>query len=304
MIIRMTRVRIAGPRSLLDATLRLLQDLEVVHVVRPAIPGTHPLPPDGEARRLRRILDDAEAALRSLKSSLAAPGKAPAVTIDLPRSAALARRTRRKAERIALALSKLEDERLVLLRYQEFLSAFEPLLDREITWPDGHAFYVVLRAGAGDAVQRLRASLAAAVDGELELFHLENHVGRIAAVRVSLGDRAKGAAAHAAPGADDTMMRRARTRVVEYVRELPPGVGQFNGRQRRTFVKPQRLENTVRFQVRIAANDQIETVPSRAQRCRRSVLKVLAAGHQLHARQPSSNFFRPRTEAPRAFRRH
>lgn len=170
MIIRMTRVRIAGPRSLLDATLRLLQDLEVVHVVRPAIPGTHPLPPDGEPRRLRRILDDDEAALRSLKATLAAPGKAPAVTIDLPRSAALARRTRRKAERIALALSKLEDERLVLLRYQEFLSAFEPLLDREITWPDGHAFYVVLRAGAGDAVQRLRASLAAAVDGELELF--------------------------------------------------------------------------------------------------------------------------------------
>ena len=44
----------------------------------------------------------------------------------------------------------------MLLRYQEFFSAFEPLLARELAWPDGHAFYVVLRAGAGDAVSRLR----------------------------------------------------------------------------------------------------------------------------------------------------
>lgn len=40
-MIRMTRVRIAGPRALLNRTLHLLQDLEVVHVVRPPIRQLH-----------------------------------------------------------------------------------------------------------------------------------------------------------------------------------------------------------------------------------------------------------------------
>ena len=168
MIIRMTRVRIAGPRALLDPTLRLLQDLEVVHVVRPSIPDARLSLPDREARRLERILEDDEAALRALGASSPARLRPPEA-VSLPRGAALARRTRRGAERIAHAIAALEDERLVLLRYQEFYAAFEPLLGSELAWPDGHAFYVVLRAGADDAVPRLRSSLDAAVDGEIEL---------------------------------------------------------------------------------------------------------------------------------------
>jgi V/A-type H+-transporting ATPase subunit I len=186
-MIRMTRVRIAGPTALLDQTLRLLQDLEVVHVVRPVIPGTHPVQPDGEARRLRRILDDDETALRLLPGPAIAPA---AMAVDLPRAAALARRTRRNAERIARRLSAFEDERLVLLRYQEFLSAFEPLLQREVTWPDGHAFYVVLRTGAGDAAARLRSSLEAAVDGEIELFSRLLPSGETAVLIMASGDAA------------------------------------------------------------------------------------------------------------------
>jgi len=167
-MIRMTRVRIAGPRTLLDRTLRVLQDLEVVHVVRAEIPGAHASPPGREARRLRRIVEDDEAALRSLKAPSVAsrPSVEP---VSLPRAAALARRTRRRAERLAGTLSALEDERVVLLRYQEFFAAFESLLEHELAWPDGRAFYVVLRAGAGDAVRRLRTSLDAAVDGQIEV---------------------------------------------------------------------------------------------------------------------------------------
>jgi len=168
-MVRMTRVRVAGPRALLDATLRVLQDLEVVHVVRPSMPGTHTIPPDREAGRLRQVLEDDEAALRLLRASPAAT-KPPVEPVSLPRAAALAGRTRRRAAQIAHRLSALEDERAVLLRYQEFFSAFESLLDRELAWPDGRAFYVVLRAGAPDAVHRLRSSLEAAVHGEVELF--------------------------------------------------------------------------------------------------------------------------------------
>jgi len=167
-MIQMTRVRIAGPRALLDPTLRVLQDLEVVHVVRPGIPDLHPAPPDRETRRLRRILEDDEAALGHLQVSPSASVRPPK-SVSLPKAAALARRTRRRAERIARKLAALGDERSVLLRYQEFFAAFAPLLDSELAWPDGRAFYVVLRVGAGDAVHRLRASLDAAVDGQIEL---------------------------------------------------------------------------------------------------------------------------------------
>jgi V/A-type H+-transporting ATPase subunit I len=166
-MIRMTRVRIAGPRALLDGTLRVLQDLEVVHVVRPAIPGPQGTPVDRESLRLRRILDDDETALRLLQASPSSG--APPGAVALPRAAALARRTRRSAERIARALAALEDERNVLLRYEEFFAAFDSLLGHELAWPDGRAFYVVLRAGAADAIHRLRSSLDAAVDGEIEL---------------------------------------------------------------------------------------------------------------------------------------
>jgi V/A-type H+-transporting ATPase subunit I len=168
MMMRMARVRIAGPSPMLDRTLRVLQDLEVVHVIRPAIPAISSAPPDRETRRLRRILDDDEAALRSLAVP---PSRStgPPASVSLPRGAALARRTRRAGERIARALAALEDERNVLLRYEEFFAAFEPLLDSELAWPDGRAFYVVLRVGAHEAAHRLRTTLEAAVGGEIEL---------------------------------------------------------------------------------------------------------------------------------------
>ena len=67
-----------------------------------------------------------------------------------------ARRVRRRADALAAAASSLEDERRMLLRYREFFQAFEALAGRELTWPDGQAFYVVLRAGAGGAADGTR----------------------------------------------------------------------------------------------------------------------------------------------------
>jgi len=167
-IVRMTRVRVAGPRVLLDRTLGVLQDAAVVHVTRPALPETGIGPYDRERRSLRRILEDDETALRLLGAGLPLPRRG-VPELSLPRAAALARRTRRRAERIARAISDLEDERVVLLRYQEFVSAFRPLLESELAWPDGRAFYVVLRAGARRAVQRLREHLEVTVDGQVEV---------------------------------------------------------------------------------------------------------------------------------------
>ena len=164
----MTRVRIAGPRAQLDRALVVLQDVGVVHLVKPAIEGPAAPPTNGEVKHLRRILSDAETALRLLGARLdtATPAREPA---DLPAEALRAGRARRKAEKLARATAALEDERTLLRRYAEFFKAFEALLGEELGWPDGHAFYVVLRAGAADAADRLRASLEAAVGGEMEL---------------------------------------------------------------------------------------------------------------------------------------
>jgi V/A-type H+-transporting ATPase subunit I len=166
-IIPMTRVRIAGPRGRLDQALGVLQDVGVVHLVKPAIETTGAPPHDTETRHLRRILDDVEVALRVL--GVTPDGSSAPETPDLPRSALRAGRVRRWAERLARALAALSDERTLLLRYAEFFKAFEALLGEELGWPDGHAFYIVLRAGARDAVERLRSSLDAAVGGEMEL---------------------------------------------------------------------------------------------------------------------------------------
>ena len=166
----MARVRLAGPRVMLDDVLGLAQDLGVLHVAQTEIPGIDAQPSD-EARHLRRIVDDVEKSLSLLGVVGSKTGK-PArqqPPPSLPRAAHHARRLRREIEAVAQAITELEDERVLLLRYREFFSAFEPLLGHELAWPDGHAFYVVLRAGAGGAVETLRASLEAAVGKELEL---------------------------------------------------------------------------------------------------------------------------------------
>jgi V/A-type H+-transporting ATPase subunit I len=100
-----------------------------------------------------------------------------------------ARRIRREADRLAHARTRLEDERVLLLRYREFFQAFESLVGHELTWPDGQAFYVVLRAGAGSALAELRRSLETAVSGEVELLHRELSSGEWA-VLILVSERA------------------------------------------------------------------------------------------------------------------
>jgi V/A-type H+-transporting ATPase subunit I len=68
-------------------------------------------------------------------------------------------------------MSSLEDERSLLLRYREFFEVFEALTEHELSWPDGQAFYVVLRAGSGGTLTELRRRLEEAVGGEIELLH-------------------------------------------------------------------------------------------------------------------------------------
>jgi V/A-type H+-transporting ATPase subunit I len=177
----MIRVRIAGPRSRLDRTLTVLQDLGVLHVDRPHVQDDRT--PDRavthERRHVERCLSDVETALDRLRlqADPSATGETP---LSPARAARRARRVRRRADALALATSSLEDERSLLLRYREFFQVFETLIGRELTWPDGQAFYVVLRAGAGGAVGELRRRLEEALVGEIELIHRELSSGESA----------------------------------------------------------------------------------------------------------------------------
>lgn len=167
MIVEMTHVRLAGPSTQLEAVLRLLQDLGVLHVVRPGLSAPPP-PRDREGEHLARMLDDVDTALRLL--GVRAPRRlTPRAPGSLPAALRLARRTRREAARLVDRATALEDERVMLLRYRDFFDAFTGLIGHELAWPGGQAFYVVLRKGAAGAVAELRRSLEAAVGTELEL---------------------------------------------------------------------------------------------------------------------------------------
>ncbi|HET7219677.1 MAG TPA: V-type ATPase 116kDa subunit family protein, partial [Vicinamibacterales bacterium] len=179
----MVRVRIAGPRAQLDRTLVTLQDLAMLHVDRPPVGdlGAPDKTVMRETRHVARCLGDVEAALDRLRLPVdvdvaAATRRAEAAPARVMLSAAAmrrARQVRRQADALAQATSALEDERSLLLRYREFFQAFEALVGHELTWPDGQAFYVVLRAGAGGALTELRRRLEEAVGGETELLHHE-----------------------------------------------------------------------------------------------------------------------------------
>lgn len=179
MIVTMTRVRLAGPTARLEQVLAFVQDLGVLHVVRPAVPESAP-DHDRAPRHCRRMLADVDAALSVLSvSSHPVPADLKPID-DLPRSARLARRVRRQAAMLAKARAALEDERVTLLRYREFFTAFESLIGHELAWPDGKAFYVVMRAGTASAVDELRKALARAVGDELELLDRPLSSGEIA----------------------------------------------------------------------------------------------------------------------------
>jgi V/A-type H+-transporting ATPase subunit I len=183
----MDRVRIAGPRGELDHVLAVLQDAGLLHLDRPHTLGPSRADPlvVRERRHLERCLRDVEATLDLLRASASAPGSVKELRRGKPASTRVmagelvgdnvrrARRLRREAGRLRLAHSALEDERALLARYREFFQAFEALAGRDLTWPDGQAFYVILRAGAEHALDELRRSLETAVGGDVELLSHE-----------------------------------------------------------------------------------------------------------------------------------
>jgi V/A-type H+-transporting ATPase subunit I len=188
-ILAMARVRILGPRERLVEVLEALQDLNVLHLASPGeIAGTlgHvQLAPreERERRQLRRALADVEAVLEKLRpAAAAARGERRATPVELARWVRLAWQARREVDRLSARAIALAEERALILKYQQFFSAFRTLLEAEARWPNATTYHVLLKSG--DVVPRLRASLTAVIGNEFELYAQALASGETAAMVV------------------------------------------------------------------------------------------------------------------------
>jgi len=185
----MSKVRVLGPRERLPEALRTLQDLSLLHLAPPTVPPGEPLErahlatrEERERRHLLDVIVDIDAALEQLRvtttqplrtASRAAPG-------DLVRWARLAWRVRREAERLRLQLVVLEEEKALILKYQQFFSAFRSLLEAEARWPNATAYHVLVRGSDAGTIPKLRAALTAAIGDEFEIYTQPLASGEIA----------------------------------------------------------------------------------------------------------------------------
>jgi len=175
MIIEMAKVRILGPRERLEDVLHVLQDLSLVHL---ASPEAEPLArveltprQERERRHLASALEDVERCLAALSvADGAAPVPAQVPREDLARWARLASRIRRETERLAARSTALEEERALIMKYQQFFSTFRTLLESETHWPNASTYHVLLRGGDTATIPQLLATLSAAIGDEFQLF--------------------------------------------------------------------------------------------------------------------------------------
>ncbi len=172
MILRMSRVRVLGPREVLSQTLAALQDLGLVHLAAPT--SRRLLAPFQLAprelrleRQLKRILEDVKAGLSLLGASEPSTAAAAAPT-GWARAARQARHLRREAERLQTQERALQEERALLAKYQDVMAVFGKLFENGVA-PGVRAYLVVLRAGQVGSVERLRTSLDGSLGRDFEL---------------------------------------------------------------------------------------------------------------------------------------
>ena len=188
MIIEMVRLRILGPRDRLGDVFDALQDLGVMHLAEPAAPASGVSPVElttaqrREQRQLRRARDHVERALAGLgvRAGPAARAAPRATRSDFARWARLGWRVRRATERLATRETTLQDERALILKYQQFFGAFRALLESQSRWPSATAYHVLLRGGETEALIRLRGSLRELIGDAFELYSQPLPSGEIA----------------------------------------------------------------------------------------------------------------------------
>ncbi|HEU4786895.1 MAG TPA: hypothetical protein VFS57_05790, partial [Gemmatimonadaceae bacterium] len=168
----MSRVRMIGPRERLQETLAVLQDFGRVQLDRIPSDGTlraASLDQRGERERraLRRMLDDADAAIEMLSVPAGTEQAVSATRARLAEWARLARRCRRQAEALRAREQALADERAVLGRYRGFFDAFRVLLAELADAQHLRAYGVMLPAAERGRVDKLADALREELEVEV-----------------------------------------------------------------------------------------------------------------------------------------
>ncbi len=177
MIIPMARVRVLGPRDRFEAALGAVQDLgqlELSEAAAHAGVEAARLGPRAEHRRLQltRVLLDVDEALRLLEATAtdaAAPVPQAVVVDDFARWARLANRTARDARALRTRETALGEERALITRYRDFLSAILPAVRKVADSPRLTSHAVVVPASARGTVAALGAALREQLDSEFSM---------------------------------------------------------------------------------------------------------------------------------------
>lgn len=190
MIVKMSKIRILGPRERLPEVLQVLQDTGVLHLSPP-----RPTPPllsielTPSQQRLRRNLRRALADLDAIGATLPLPpvpslDVEPPTIADLARWARLAGRVRRMTDRLAGRGAVLEEERALLLKYRQLFAALESLLPTQSSQQHGRVYHVMLRPGQESGARVLRQELTTFLGDEFELRERRLAGGEIAVLLV------------------------------------------------------------------------------------------------------------------------
>lgn len=176
MIIAMSRVRVLGPWDQLDRVLQEIQDIGLMHLVQPK--SNDQLREVALTKRqmrerdwIMRLLEDLEVVASQLGSTFTTPRTPVARTTRsaLAEWVRLAGRLRRRLEILAAGQRELEEERALIARYREFITAFESLIEAGQATELTRTYHVILRAGDDTTVTTLRRRMQELVGGDFEL---------------------------------------------------------------------------------------------------------------------------------------
>lgn len=174
MIVPMAKVRVLGPKDRFDAALGAVQDAGQLQLAEaPARAGIEParLEPDIQRRRaqLLRVRDEVDEALRLLDAEGTTEPGAPPTTEAFAHWARLANRTARDARALRTRETALGEERALITRYRDFLSAILPAVRKVAAAPRLTSHAVVVPASARATVTALAEALREQLGGEFTM---------------------------------------------------------------------------------------------------------------------------------------
>ncbi len=164
MIIPMAKVRVLGPKDRFEAALSVVQDFGQLQLAEtPSRTGIeHARLTRREQQRraqLTRVLGEVEEALRLLAADGTPAEAHPATTADFAHWARLANDTAREARTLRNRETSLDEERALVTRYRDFLSAVLPAVRQVAGSPRLTSHAVVVPASSRPTVDALADAL-------------------------------------------------------------------------------------------------------------------------------------------------